>query len=224
MNEELTNESLESEFENVTYEAEQSSESNGTIIINDAVRVEINGISDPEEENQIFLQDMEEPENEIIVDRVNVYTAERSRASSVPDFKNLWKLTIFNEEYNVLFPDGADLVVVNGQIYNRGTSTVTGVVIDSNFSETSYFRQSISILPLASSSTQNTVYRYGSRIYITTYSTGTSANNLVTNVTYVQPSNVVRPSGWQMSQEGLVISALLLFSVLVSIIGGLLRR
>lgn len=223
----MNDETLASEFENVTYEAIEESESSGDIVINNPDRVEINYLQDPSEESsesQIYLEEFENPKNEIIVDSVDSYTAERSRAANIPDFRNLWKLTIGNSEYSVLFPDGSDLVVVNGKIYNRGSSTVTGVIVDSNFSDSSYFRQSISVLPLASSSTQNTVYRYGSRIYITTYSQGTSSTSLVTNVQYVQPSDVVRPSGWQLSQEGLVICGLLLFSVLVTIVGGLLRK
>lgn len=223
----MNDETLASEFEDVTYEAIEESESSGDIVINNPDRVEINYLQDPSEESsesQIYLEEFENPKSEIIVDSVDSYTAERSRASNIPDFRNLWKLTIGTSEYSVLFPDGSDLVVVNGKIYNRGSSTVTGVIIDSNFSDSSYFRQSISVLPLASSSTQNTVYRYGSRIYITTYSQGTSTTSLVTNVQYVQPSDVVRPSGWQLSQEGLVICGLLLFSVLVTIVGGLLRK
>lgn len=223
----MNDETLASEFEDVTYEAIEESESSGDIVINNPDRVEINYLQDPSEESsesQIYLEEFENPKSEIIVDSVDSYTAERSRAANIPDFRNLWKLTIGSSEYSVLFPDGSDLVVVNGKIYNRGSSTITGVIVDSNFSDSSYFRQSISVLPLASSSTQNTVYRYGSRIYITTYSQGTSSTSLVTNVSYVQPSNVVRPSGWQLSQEGLVICGLLLFSVLVTIVGGLLRK
>lgn len=227
MNNEETLESLESEFENVTYESIEESESAGSIIINNPVRVEINNADNSTSEvseTQIYLEDLAEPEEQIRVQDITKLTYSESNRSNSPDFKNLWKLTINSTEYSVLFPDGSDLVVVNGNIYNRGSSTVTGVVIDSSFSDSSYFNKSISILPLASNSTQNSVYRYGSRIYLTTFSRGTSSTSLVTDVQYVQPTDVVRPSGWQMSQEGLVISALLLFSVLVSIIGGLLRR
>lgn len=227
MIDEETLESLESEFENVTYENTEESKSTGSVIINNPVRVEINNLEYSNEEvseTQLYLEDLEDPQEQIIVQDVTKLTSSRSNNANSPDFRNLWKLTINNTEYNVLFPDGSNLVVVNGNIYNRGSSAVTGVIIDNTFSDSSYFHQSISILPLASTNTQNTVYRYGSRIYITTFSQGNSSTSLVTNVQYVQPTNVVRPSGWQMSQEGIVISALLLFSVLVTIIGGLLRR
>lgn len=220
-------ETLASEWEDVTYESQSESESDGSIIINNPARVEINGLPDPVEESSeatIYLEELSDPQEKIVVDYVNNYTGTKSRASNIPDFKNLWKLTINDTEYNVLFPDGSDLVVVNGKIYNRSSSSITGVIIDNTFSDNSYFQQSITVLPLASNSTQNTVYRYGSRIYITRFSQGTSSTSLVTSVSYVQPSSVERPSGWSLSPEGLVISGLLLFSVLVSIIGGLLRR
>lgn len=223
----MTDETLESNFDNVTYEATESSESSGDIIINNPGRVEINSVPDPVEESsetQIFLEDFENPTDPILVESVDGYTVTRSDSRSVPDFRNVWKLTINNTEYSVLFPDGADLVVVNGKLYNRGSSTITGVVLDSSFSDTSYFQYTVSVLPLASSNTQNTVYRYNSRIYLTQYSAPVNGYNLSTNVSYVQVSAVERPSGWQLSQEDLVISSLLLFSVLVSIIGGLLRR
>lgn len=227
MNDEETLESLESEFENVTYENTTESESAGSVIINNPVRVEINNLENSSEEvseTQVYLEDLEDPQEQIVVQDVSKLSASRANSSNSPDFRNLWKLTINSTEYSVLFPDGSDLVVVNGYLYNRGSSTITGVIIDNTFSDSSYFHKSISVLPLASNSTQNQVYRYGSRIYLTTFSRGASSTSLVTDVQYVQPTDVVRPSGWKMSQEGLVISALLLFSVLVSIIGGLLRR
>lgn len=220
-------ETLASDFEDVTYEAAESSESYGDIIINNPGRIEINGVRDSEEESsetEIFLEEFENPKNEAIVNDVTGYTVTRSDTRSLPDFRNVWKLTVDNTEYTVLFPDGSNLVVVNGKLYNRGSSTITGVILDNNFSDTSFFERTISILPLASSSTQNSVYRYGSRIYITTYSAPSQGYNLITSVNYIQVSSVERPSGWQLSSADLVICGLLLFSVLVSIIGGLLRR
>lgn len=223
----MTDETLSSEFEDVYNEDSTELESPGTVIINNPGRITFSNDADPVEETsepQVFLEDLENPKEQIVVDYVNNYTGGLSRASNIPDFRNLWKLTINDTEYNVLFPDGSDLVVVDGKIYNRGSNSITGVVIDSSFSDSSYFDQTITVLPLASSSTQNTVYRYGSRIYFTRYSQGASSTNLVTSVSYVQPDSVQRPSGWNLTPEGLVISGLLLFSVLVSIVGGLLRR
>ena len=144
------------------------------------------------------------------------------RSSPVRNFKNLWKLKINSSEYDVLFPSNAALEVVSGKLYNMGNNNITGVIVDSNFSDSSYFSKTITILPVASSNTQTTVYRYGSRIYITDYSTGQN-NNLVTNVTYVQPDVAYRPSGWSLSKGEWVLCALLLFSILVSILVGIFR-
>lgn len=223
----MTDETLSSEFDDAYSENSTELESPGTVIINNPGRITFSNDQDLVEETsepEVYLEDLENPKEQIVVDYVNNYTGGLSRASSIPDFRNLWKLSINDTEYTVLFPDGSDLVVVDGKIYNRGSSSITGVIIDNSFSDSSYFDQTITVLPLASSSTQNTVYRYGSRVYITRYSQGASSTNLVTSVSYVQPDSVQRPSGWNITPEGLVICGLLLFSVLVSIVGGLLRR
>ena len=141
----------------------------------------------------------------------------------VETIRLFWKLSVASTEYNILFPENASLSVVDGKLYNTGTSAITGIVLDDSFSDSSYFHRTFTILPLTSNSTQNTVFRYGSRQYFTDYSTY-SGTSLQTNVSYIQSSVVHRPYGWDLSQADWLICGLLLFSCLVSILGGLVRR
>lgn len=173
-----------------------------------------------EEESKVYLEDITEEAKVLVksIDRSN-----DSRAVGDSGFRNLWILSVNNQEFTVLFPDAADLEVVNGYIYNRSSSNITGIIIDNNFSDSSYIRRTITVMSLPASNTQTTVYRYGSRIYFTDYSPGT-ANNLQTTVSYIHPEVVSRPSGWSLSKADMLICGLLLFSVLVSILGGIIRR
>lgn len=235
----MTDETLETlaeEWSDVTVESEDDRISYGdgtTVYINDPVSVQINGhsidLQDATEESTIesteeaiYIQSYpsEEP-----IEVVSVQSnTERSRASlSASDLRNLWTVKIGQTEYTVLFPDGADLYILDGYLINRSSNNITGVVIDSSLSTSSYFHYTITILPFASSNTQNTVYRYGSRSYLTEYSVGTGYN-LATSVSYGDVKVVHRPYGWSLSPSDLVICGILLFSVLVSIIGGLVRR
>lgn len=175
-----------------------------------------------EEEITIRYFGEETEADPVVLEDVTVYKS-ASRASSVSDFKNLWKLEIGNQNYDVLFPSESNLEVVDGKLYNMGTSNISGLVVDSTFSDSSYSRYTITVLPVASTNTQNTVYRYGSRIYLTSYSIG-SQNTLVTNVQYVQPNVISRPAGWSLAPADMVIAGLLLLSCLISLFGGLFRR
>lgn len=177
-----------------------------------------------EEEESIEVHYLEEAtvSEKIELESVAKYES-NSRASSVTEFKNLWKVSISGQEYDVLFPANATLEVINGKLYNTGSSTVTGTIIDSSFSDTSYSRYTLSVLPVTSSSTQTSVYRYGARSYITEYSPGLN-NNLTSTATYVQVGVVDRPVGWSLTPRDWVVCALLLFSILVTILGGIFRR
>lgn len=173
------------------------------------------------EETVRYLEEAisEEP---VILDNISKFNDERSRAS-LPQFKNVWKISVNSEEYSVLFPNNASLEVVDGKLYNMGTSNITGIVLDNSFSDSSYIHRTFTILPLSSSSTQTTVYRYGSRQYFTDYSVN-AQNNITSTVSYVQSSVINRPIGWALNPADWIICGLLLFSLLVSIIGGLVRR
>lgn len=177
-------------------------------------------VEDPEVEVHILGEETEA--DPVILQEVNVYSA-KSVNRSDPGFRNLWKLEISGQEYNVLFPSNANLEVVNGYLYNMGSSSVTGLVIDSSFSDSSYSDYTITVLPISSSSTQTTVYRYGSRIYLTHYSTSGSVG-LTSSVSYIQPEVISRPVGFQFQKSEIVIVALLALSCLISIVGGLFRR
>lgn len=158
----------------------------------------------------------------MLLEEVEPYTT-KSRASGSTNFKNLWTIKINGTSYDVLFPQEASLEVVDGKIYNTGSSNITGIVIDSSFSDSSFSNYTFTILPVSASSTQNTVYRYGSRMYLTRYSASTG-NTLTTTVSYVQAVCENRPSGWSLSKGDMVIAGVLLLSLLVSILGGLFRR
>lgn len=158
----------------------------------------------------------------VVLEEINVYS-NNTRASGSTNFKNLWTITINGTDYDVLFPAEASLEVVNGKIYNTGSGNITGLVIDGSFSDSSFSNYTFTILPVSASNTQNTVYRYGSRMYITRYSTATG-NTLTTTVSYVQANVKNRPAGWSLTPADMVISGLLLLSVLVTILGGLFRR
>lgn len=175
-----------------------------------------------EEEITIRYYDQATEADPIVLEDVNVYKSANTRAST-PEFKNLWKLKISGETYEVLFPQNAQLEVVDGKLYNTGNSNITGLVIDSSFSDSSYSNYTFTIVPLTGSSSQNTVYRYGSRSYLTRYRVGTGTS-LTTDVTYVQPTVESRPAGWSLSPANMVIAGLLLLSIIISVIGGIFRR
>lgn len=146
------------------------------------------------------------------------------RAVNYSDIKNLWTLNVNGVDYKVLFPTGAELDVIDGVLINRGSANITGSIIDDSFSDNVYLKRTITISALSSSNTQNQVYRYGSRSYITEYSTPLQGNNLVTNVSYHTAYVVDRPAGWSFSKEGIAIIAILLMLLIVNFIGGLIRR
>lgn len=228
MNEESL-ETVAEELEDITIESNEDSvfDGNGNMYSDDnPLPVKIVEPSDSTEESvpevTVRYLGQETEADPVELENITVYKS-NSRSSSVTDFKNLWKLSINGQDYDILFPSEAKLEVIDGKLYNMGTSNISGLIIDSSFSDSSYSRYTITVLPVASTNTQNTVYRYGSRIYITSYSNSYN-NTLTTNVQYVQPSVVSRPSGWSLSPADMVIAGLLFLSVLISLVGGLFRR
>lgn len=178
--------------------------------------------SKEETESEVFLEDLE------VADPVRVLSVsannEQLRAALSPgDFKNLWTLSINGNEYRVLFPVGAELSVVNGKLVNLSSSNITGVIMDSSLSDSSYFNYTFTVLPFTSSNTQTTVYRYGARSYLTRYYPNT-ANNLATDVSYYNASVVDRPVGAAFNRYQITIIIMLAAALVVSIIGGLIRR
>lgn len=236
MNEELL-ETAPSETEFVEYDYSEDAtgdERSGEINIYSPAAINIftpdvgEAASDPAEESEeteseIFLEDLE------VADPVRVLSVsandEQLRAALSADaFKNIWTLSINGREYKVLFPVGAELDVVDGKLINRSSSNITGVVLDSSLSDNSYFNYTFTILPFTSPSTQNTVYRYGARSYLTRYYTGTSQTTLVTDVSYYNASVVDRPVGATFNRYQITVIIMLAAAIVVSIIGGLIRR
>lgn len=229
----MENESLETvaeEWSDITIESEDDRISYGdgtNVIIDSPGSVTIlHSPGDTEEEEtteyEVYLDSLES-EDKIVVSDIRSNSIKSRAAISRSDLRNTWTLEIASIEYVVLFPEGADLISIDGLLVNMGTSNITGVVIDSSLSDSSYFNQTFTVLPFTSSNTQNTVYRYGARSYLTSYSPATGTT-LQTNVSYVNADVVKRPIGWSLSPADIVISGLLLFSVLVSILGGMIRR
>lgn len=229
--EEETLETVPEEWSEIVIESDESSISFGDgsiynfdnplpVIVVDPTDDTSEEIETTEEVTEIYLEDVTE-EAPVVVKSLNRSNDSRSLGDS--GFRNLWVISVNNTEYTVLFPDAADLEVVNGYLYNRSSSNITGIIIDNNFSDSSYIRRTITVMSLPASNTQTTVYRYGSRIYFTDYSPGTN-NNLQSTVSYIHPEVVSRPSGWSLSKADMLICGLLLFSVLVSILGGIIRR
>lgn len=178
--------------------------------------------STEETESEVFLEDLE------VADPVRVLSVsannEQLRAALSPeDFKNLWTLSINGNEYRVLFPVGSELSVVDGKLVNLSSSNITGVVMDSSLSDSSYFNYTFTVLPFTSSNTQTTVYRYGARSYLTRYYPNT-ANSLATDVSYYNASVVDRPVGATFNRYQITIIIMLAAALVVSIIGGLIRR
>lgn len=236
MNEELL-ETAPSETEFVEYDYSEdatSDERSGEINIYSPATINIftpdvgEAALDPaeeseESESEVFLEDLE------VADPVRVLSVaandEQLRAALSPDaFKNIWTLSINGRDYKVLFPVGAELDVVDEKLINRSASNITGVVLDSSLSDSSYFNYTFTILPFTSSSTQNTVYRYGARSYLTRYYTGTSQTTLVTDVSYYNASVVDRPVGATFNRYQITVIIMLAAAIVVSIIGGLIRR
>lgn len=153
------------------------------------------------------------------------------RAASVPEAMNsenlqdAWILSYNGNEIKVLFPLENELKIIDDKIVNLSNNNITGCVIsDSGIDVSTYFTDTVTIMSLTASGSQNNAYRYGAHGYITRYSPGTG-NTLITNVSYTDFEVVQRPkigSGW--GADSVVIVALLFLSFLVSIIGAFFRR
>lgn len=229
MNEESL-ETVAKEFEDITVEAVPDSTEflySGEWSSDNPLPVEVVIPSDnakdfSQDEISVRFYGEETDADPVVLEEVNVYSV-NARASGSTNFKNLWTITVSGTDYDVLFPAEASLEVVNGKIYNTGSGNITGLVIDGSFSDSSFSNYTFTILPVSASNTQNTVYRYGSRMYLTRYSVSTG-NTLTTSVSYVQANVKNRPAGWSLTPADMVISGLLLLSVLVTILGGLFRR
>ena len=173
---------------------------------------------------QYNLNHIDETIEEVDGFQVRAVVLNRSNRRFVPDTGEVWSLSDGSSEYNVLFPRTENLQIKDGYLVNTGSSNITGVVLDSNGIDLGdYFDYTITILPLYSSSSQNTAYRYGAHSYLTHYTTNGSSN-LVTTVSYNDFSVLSKPFGFSFSASDMIIIGLLLLSVFVSILGGLLRR
>lgn len=137
---------------------------------------------------------------------------------------NVWVLSINGATYNVLFPSTEDLKVVDGVLVNVGSSAITGVILGDRLSLNTYFQRTFTVLPLMGNNSQSSSYRYGAHGYITTYSPSTGQT-----LSQVQDYGDARVNsrgrfGSTWSSVQIIIIALLALQVLISFIGGLLRR
>ena len=137
----------------------------------------------------------------------------------------MWHLTINGEDYNVLFPKTEDLVVVDGVLVNIGSTNITGTVIGNSIDLSTYFRKTYTVMPLTGSTAQNNAYRYGGHAYLTTYSVSQQGYSLATVNDYgdaIVHSRGKFGSTW--NSVNVIIIALLALQVLISFIGGLIKR
>ena len=160
--------------------------------------------------------------------RVNAVDSDtRSSFSNLDSSRlvNTWDLTINGNSYKVLFPRTDDLVVVDGVLVNIGSSNIVGTVIGDTINLGTYFQKTFTVMPLTGSNAQNSAYRYGAHAYLTTYSTPAQGYNLNTVVDYGDARvNSTGKFGSQWTSFNIVVIGLLALSVLISFIGGLLRR
>lgn len=138
--------------------------------------------------------------------------------------ENVWELTINGATYKVLFPKTEDLVIVDGVLVNIGTSNITGVVLGNTLDLSTYFQRTYTVLPLSGSGAQTNAYRYGGHSYLTVYSPGTG-QTLASTQTYGDAMVVHSGKfGATWNSVNVVIIALLALQVLISFIGGIIRR
>lgn len=137
---------------------------------------------------------------------------------------NVWTLTINGSQYKVCFPRTDDLVEVDGVLINIGSSNITGVVVGDSMDLSTYFRRTFTVLPLSGNTAQNNAYRYGAHGYLSTYSQNSSTTLSVVN-DYGDALVVHRAKlGSSWSGVNVIIVGLLALHVLISFIGGLLKR
>lgn len=147
-------------------------------------------------------------------------------ASYLPDFGNVYRLSISGQEYLFFLPEDVEtLVVIDGSIVNLGSSSITGLLVpvDEPVNFYSWQERYLTIQPLLTSSANNNAYRYGSRIYVTSYSIGTGTS-LSSTTSYVVPSVLAEPKpGHSFDSFQLFVCGALLVSLLFSLIGGIIR-
>lgn len=136
---------------------------------------------------------------------------------------NVWTITFDGGSYKVLFPKTDDLIVIDGCLVNVGSSNITGVVVGNSIDLTSYMQRTVTILPLMGSNAQNTAYNYHAHAYMTYYSQGSYGLNTTQTYGNVGVSSKGR-LGSTWSSVNVVIIGLLALQVLISFIGGLLKR
>lgn len=137
---------------------------------------------------------------------------------------NVWTLSINGSQYKVCFPVTDNLVEVDGVLVNIGSSNITGVVVGDTMDLSTYFRRTFTIMPLSGNTSQNNAYRYGAHAYLSTYSQNSTTTLSVVN-DYGDASVVQRAKiGSTWSSVNVIIVGLLALHVLISFIGGLLKR
>lgn len=138
---------------------------------------------------------------------------------------NVYALQISGSTYNVLFPEDAALKVSNDILINVGSINITGVVLDSYTINTqTYSSRYLTLLPITSSTSNTSRYRYQSAAYFTVYSPG-AGNTLTSTTAYVTPYVLEKPNiGHGLDSSTIIIATLLLILVITNFIGGIFRR
>lgn len=169
----------------------------------------------------------EERETEDI-NQVPLLTSASSLAISIPDSNIIYEVRFQSVTYKVLFPKNTAeyLQSADGYLINTSSSNITGVVVSANGFDLSNYHSTITLMPLASGSTQSNVYRYGSHSYFTSYSpSGTGYQTLTGTNTYGNFEIVSGPKlGSSFSFFNLALLGLVSILVIFQLIGGLIHK
>lgn len=183
---------------------------------------ETKSFSESEESTRIFES---ETRGEFVVVASDVRAGANFSNLDISKLSNVWTVSFDGGSYQVLFPPTEDLVVIDGALVNIGSSSISGVVVGGSLDLTSYFQRVLTISPLNSSTSQTNALRYRAHSYMTLYTPTVQGTSFNTTVTYGNVGLVTRPKlGSTWSSVNVLIIGLLALQVLISFIGGLLRR
>ena len=163
------------------------------------------------------------PTSEFRVATADANTRSSFNSIDTSRLDNVWTITFDGGSYRVLFPKTDDLVVVDGALVNIGSSNITGVVVGNSLDLTTYVQRTVTVLPLMGSNAQNTAYNYHAHAYMTYYTQGNYGLNTTQTYGNISVSSRGR-LGSTWSSVNVVIIGLLALQVLISFIGGLLKR
>lgn len=155
-----------------------------------------------------------------------IMAAPSNRAAASIQISNadVYTLMLGNEELKVIFPQDAEIKVIDNVLVNVGSSNVTGTILSNDripintFTERTY-----TLLPLYSAGSNSNRYRYSASGYMTTYYINN--NNLTSTQQYMNNEVTGTPAfGNKFLPYQIVIIGLLALLAGIQIIGGFFRK